>query len=154
MNAPGHLAAAYFVGRGAAPARLLPVALGALLPDLIDKPLLWLGFTPYGRTVGHSLLLWGSALLLWLALRRPQPWSSAILLGAFSHLAVDLIDDVVEGFERTGYAFSAWLGWPVTNPDMASVKVPHLLEAMPHAVTTLEVAIVAACLWHALALND
>lgn len=158
MNAPGHLAAAYLVAGGTprVRARLLPVAVGALLPDLIDKPLLWLDFTPYGRTIGHSLLLWGSALLLWLIVQRPmaKSSSSAVLVGAASHLAVDLLDDVVEGFERTGYAFSAWFGWPVTNPDMASVEVPHLLAPMAHAVTTLEVATVAACLWHALALKD
>lgn len=166
MNLPGHLAAAYLALARARPgdaraarrsiARLSAIALGALLPDLIDKPLMWMGTTPYGRTVGHSLLLWCAGLALWLVSRRRSLMgpSSLLLLGGFSHLAVDLVDDVAEGFERTGYVFSAWMGWPVTNPDMAYVQVPHLLEPMRHAVTPLETATVAACLWHALAHRD
>ena len=75
MNVPGHLAAAYLLARLGAPRvdrlrleRLGVLALGALLPDLIDKPLMWIGATPYGRTVGHSLLLWCLALTLSLVL--------------------------------------------------------------------------------------
>lgn len=158
MNVPGHLAAAYLLARRGAPLRLERlgvIALGALLPDLIDKPLMLAGATPYGRTVGHSLLLWCAALALWLLVQRRSIGTSALLLlGGFSHLCVDLVDDLVEGLERTGYVFSAWMGWPVTNPDMAYVQVPHLLEPMRHAVTTLEAATVAACLWHALLHRD
>ncbi|MCZ7685643.1 MAG: hypothetical protein M5U28_45445 [Sandaracinaceae bacterium] len=71
-----------------------------------------------------------------------------MLAGGFSHLAVDLIDDVAEGLERSGYVFSAWLGWPLTNPDMWSVTSPHVLEPTPFAVTALEASTVAVCLWH------
>lgn len=160
MNVPGHLAAAYFLARRGAPLRLrvlAPVSLGALLPDLIDKPMMWIGSTPYGRTVGHSLLLWGVAgvaLALLLGVRARRVTAGYVLLGGFSHLVVDLLDDVAEGLERSGYAFSAWMGWPVTNPDMAYVRVPHWLEPMRHAVTALELATVAACLWHVLRHRD
>src|SRR5690606_40262828 len=84
------------------------VALGALLPDLIDKPRLWGGLTPYGRTVGHGLLFWGAALALWLLSSRRRGTSAALLVGGFSHLLADLADDLVEGLERTGHVFSAW----------------------------------------------
>lgn len=147
MNIPGHLASAYFLARRDVP--LAAVALGALLPDLIDKPMLWGGLTPYGRTVGHGLLFWGAALALWLLSSRRPGTSAALLVGGFSHLLADLADDLVEGLERTGHVFSAWMGWPVTTPDMVNVQVPHLLEPMRHATTTLELATVAACLWHA-----
>ncbi|MCZ7685642.1 MAG: metal-dependent hydrolase [Sandaracinaceae bacterium] len=77
VNVPGHLASAYLlVGRGSAPrsvATLAPAWLGALLPDLLDKPAMWSGITPYGRTVGHSLLLWASFLALWLLAGRAGP---------------------------------------------------------------------------------
>jgi len=173
VNVPGHLAVAYLalvqarrmegsLARRGAPRldrlgieRLAITAFGALLPDLIDKPLMWIGATPYGRTVGHSVLLWCAALTLALIVgRRSIGLSALLLIGGFSHLAVDLIDDLAEGLERSGYVFSAWMGWPVTNPDMAYVQMPHLLEPMRYAVTSLEIATVAACLWHAVSRRD
>jgi hypothetical protein len=128
--------------------------LGALLPDLVDKPALYLGLTPYGRTVGHGVLVWALLSVVWaVALWRRGSTAGAlagwVLLGGLSHLVIDLIDDVVEGLERSGYVFSAWFGWPLTNPDMWNVKSPHVLAPMAHAVTTLELVTVAACLWHA-----
>lgn len=145
MYLPGHLATAYLLSRRAPPLRLALTALGALLPDLLDTPFLWLGFTPYGRTVGHALLLWCGALALWLWARRP-PMGGAVLLGGFSHLVADLANDVNDGFERSGAVFSAWMGWPLTDPEMANVRVLPLLAPMRHMVTTLELATVATCL--------
>jgi hypothetical protein len=158
VNPPGHLAAAYFLARRARESRLRALAAtsaGALLPDLVDKPAMWIGLTPHGRSVGHSLLFWGCALVLaFAAVRRRASIAALVVLGAFSHLVADLADDLAEGFERSGHAFSAWMGWPVTNPDMGYVAVPHLLGAAPHAPTTLELATVAACLWHLLLHRD
>lgn len=154
MTPPGHLAAAYLLVRqSAAPARSWQIAsawFGAMLPDLSDKPLQWLGFTPYGRTVGHSVLVWAGLALVWLVVRRAQSshLPGLVLLGAASHLVVDLVDDVAEGLERTGYVFSGWFAWPFTNPDMWNTTSPHVLERVPNAVTTLELATVVACLWH------
>ncbi len=151
MNVPGHLATAYLlVRRGEAPRlaeRAAPACLGALLPDLADKPAMWAGLTPYGRTLGHSLLAWALVGALWLVARRPR-WLAFVLVGGLSHLAVDLVDDVAEGLERSGYVFSAWFGWPLTNPDMWNVASPHVMHPMPFAVTALEMATVAVCLWH------
>lgn len=163
MNVPGHLATAYLLAaRGASPriaARIAPASLGALLPDLADKPAQWMELTPYGRTVGHSAFVWGGFLALWLALvawRRTDAtrWMGFVLLGGLSHLTIDLIDDVAEGLERSGYVFSAWFGWPLTNPDMWNVTSPHLFASAPFAVTTLEAATVAACLWHVVRRRD
>lgn len=156
VTPPGHLAVGYLVARGSLPrlgSSVAPALLGALLPDLMDKPALWMGFTPYGRTVGHSAIVWALFSLAWVvAFRRRASVSASIagfvVLGGLSHLAIDLVDDVIEGLERSGYVFSAWFGWPFTNPDMWNVRSPHLLAPMAYAVTTLEVATVAACLWH------
>lgn len=145
VNLSGHLAVAYLLGRRPADARLERagwIAGGAIVPDVIDKSAMLAGITPYGRTVGHSLSLWALVLLAWIWARARglsrAPKLGLVLLGGVSHLLVDLVDDVFEGFERTGYAFSAWAGWPHTDPDMWSVQVPHLWANMRHPTTTLE----------------
>jgi hypothetical protein len=157
VTPPGHLAVAYLLARRGVVARGLwhaaPVWLGALLPDLADKSLQWLKLTPYGRTVGHSVLVWLALAVAWRlvaprVLPKTASASGLVILGGFSHLAIDLVDDLVEGVERTGYVFSAWFGWPFTNPDMWNAKCPHLFAPLPHAVTTLELATVATCLLH------
>jgi hypothetical protein len=118
---------------------------GALVPDVLDKGQLWLGTTVYGRTVGHSLLLWGGLALLRLLSGR-GPRSLALSMGGALHLAVDLVDDFVEGFERSGWAFSAWMGWPVTNPDMMNWHVPRVFAYAEGHPTSLEIATVATLL--------
>ncbi|HJL19537.1 MAG TPA: hypothetical protein RMH99_27995 [Sandaracinaceae bacterium LLY-WYZ-13_1] len=153
MNLAGHLATAYLVARRRRRVRwdrLGAVTVGAVAPDVIDKPVWLLGFSPYGRTVGHSLSLWGGALVLWLVaggarLRgaRALGW---LVAGGLSHLLVDLVDDLVEGFQMSGFAFSAWAGWPWTNPDMWSWRVPHLAATRAEGTTALELATVALCL--------
>lgn len=152
MTPPGHLAVAYLLARRGVAAggvrQLAPVWMGALLPDLMDKNLQWLGVTPHGRTVGHSVIVWGAVGAAWLVLARRPRVPGLVLLGGFSHLVTDLLDDVWEGLERSGYVFSGWFAWPLTHPDMWNVRCPHWLEPMPHAVTTLELATVAICLTH------
>ena len=44
---------------------LLPAALGALTPDLLDKSRLALGGSIYGRTIGHSLLFLVAITAVW-----------------------------------------------------------------------------------------
>jgi hypothetical protein len=141
MSPAGHLAGAWFLSRRALGLEI-PVFMGMLVPDLIDKWLLAMRLTPYGRTVGHSVLLWGAMTLLWALASMPRR-SAAFLLGGFAHLVIDLGDDVVDGFERSGYAFSAWLGFPITNPDLYEWRVPHLLPREIGHVTSIELATVA-----------
>jgi len=61
------------------------------------------------------------------------------------HLATDLVDDLVEGVQRSGYVFSAWLGWPWTNPDVMNVQVTPILGAGSFTTTLLEVLTVLLC---------
>ena len=148
MNPAGHLAVGYLVAR-ADRASLRPVWVGMFLPDLIDKPLLLVGYTPYGRSIGHSLFFWCVMAVLWMVayawrFTRARTFA-ALLVGGLSHLAVDLADDAVMGLERSGYAFSAWMGWPWTNPDMWSVRVPKLFAPDSAATTSLELLVLLAC---------
>lgn len=127
----------------------MPVIVGTFLPDLIDKPLMLAGFTPYGRGVGHSLLFWVTGALLFViayAARHPrEPTLRALLAGGWAHLATDLVDDLFAGFEHSGFAFSGWAGWPWTNPDMHSLRVPHLLSTDTGATSLLELGVLLAC---------
>lgn len=153
MTPAGHLGVAYLVARRR-PAhrsrRLAPLAFGVLLPDVLDKGAMMLGATPYGRTVGHSLLFLLALSLGWRLLVARRAGGHAALgllaLGVASHLAVDLVDDVAEGAVYGGYVFSGWMGWPLTNPDMLSVRVPHPERYLPRAITGLELATVVSVL--------
>jgi membrane-bound metal-dependent hydrolase YbcI (DUF457 family) len=64
--------------------------IGALVPDIIDKPLSFLGFGN-GRSITHTLLVFlivlAFALYLWKY--RRQTWLLAIAFGMFTHLIFD-----------------------------------------------------------------
>lgn len=123
MTPVGHVAFAYLA---AAPRTIdvrapLFVVAGALLPDVVDKSLWLLGVFPWGRTVGHAAIVWAGILALvylWDLSARPIPWARWLAWGGVSHLVCDLVDDFSAGFESSAYAFSAWFGFPLTNPDM------------------------------------
>lgn len=134
MYIPGHLALGYLLVAGKSRARnqpidvhhaLIPALIGALTPDVVDKSLQFIGLTPYGRTVGHSIFVLAAIVLVWQwaelrksRLAAPMGWWVA---GITSHLIIDLVNDLFLGIEHTGYVFAAWMGWPNTNPDMWQV---------------------------------
>ena len=145
----GHVAAAYLAvadRRHPVPSRLGAAVTGALLPDLIDKTAMWLGLTPYGRTVGHSLLLWVSAMLVVVFLPRSRRASSAasfcLVCGGISHLVGDLVDDAVEGVICSGIVASNWMSWPFSNPDMGAVRVAPLVDSGWRGMTVFELLVV------------
>lgn len=145
MNLPGHLAVSALLTRRLS-ARGLAVLAGTVTPDVLDKGAQLSGLTPYGRTVGHSVLLWAWVAGLVALGRRRVPLASAFLLGGAVHLLTDFVDDLSEGLLFSGYVFSAWMGWPLTNPDMANLRVDALLGPMRGATTPLELLTVLACL--------
>lgn len=158
MYLPGHLAVAYLAGRGwggagGAPSSWLPVMVGALAPDGIDKTIQLLELSPYGRTVGHAVWVWAWLAALFLLARAGRAagaaWLGALVVGGASHLAADLVDDVVDGFQTSGFVFSTWGGWPHTTPDTWDVRgVPHLFARSTEMVTGLEVvAVLAVSAW-------
>lgn len=71
----------------------IAVVLGALFPDLIDKPLAWhFAVLPTGRSLAHSLLVLFPLVLVVVvvAKRRGRPsWGLAFGIGAISHPLVD-----------------------------------------------------------------
>jgi len=95
------------------------MALGCLLPDLLDKPL-WLAapklFAGHPgpiamlagtRLFGHTLLLVGLATVVARVLRGPR--LRAVSLGALTHLLLDLVGDLVSGPPAN---WPGWLLWP------------------------------------------
>ena len=135
MNIPGHLAIAWLSARRwdtlRAPGSyrkhvLAPVFLGALLPDLIDKPIYLLGGSVYGRTLGHSLLFFGllcafAALAQRITRGEERIAISWLAAGVGTHLLLDLIEGVLEGAIHGPYIFTSWWLWPYLNPDMVGI---------------------------------
>jgi hypothetical protein len=109
----GHLAFAYlwYVLYAASsthqlPARLalVPLAFGSQFPDLIDKPLAYIGVLTYGRSLAHSLFTFALCMFAvwWLTTRLRGRWSTetraerlrtvtpaAFAIGYASHLLGD-----------------------------------------------------------------
>ena len=149
MNPPGHIAFSYLVARrrGEEPRGriVLGVFFGALLPDIIDKSLMYLDVYPWGRTVGHSVLVWALfALVAALARGRGFTLPRAIALGWASHFCADFLDDLVAGLMYERYTFSAWFTWPYLNPDL----YPLILEEpfwgpCNRCYTAIEFAVIA-----------
>lgn len=86
---------------------------GALLPDLIDKPIWLAGLTDVGRTVGHTLLVAGPLLAVawWYAAARDRrSLGVAFAIGLGSHLAADVPWHVLAG----DYRELGFILWPLT----------------------------------------
>lgn len=91
------------------------VAAGALLPDLVDKPLAWqFGVLEGGRTLAHSVLVAVpvSVAVVVLAARRGRPrLGLAFAAGYLLHLPGDLVPE----FLGSGEVAVGTLLWPVTD---------------------------------------
>jgi len=109
------------------------LALGALLPDLIDTPigLLWFGSTGTGRLAAHSLLF-GGGLMVVILLRtrrgRPRKRWMPVAIGVLLHLFLDAMWASPESlwwpllgleFTRQGASTAAgYVGDVLSNPWM------------------------------------
>jgi hypothetical protein len=120
----------------------LPLMLGMLLPDLIDKPLYYARISPFissTRTLGHTFLF--LILLCGYAVARRSSTAAALAVGVVTHL---LLDGFLETFDSRGLA-SSWhaLAWPFMSPHFATLYIPtmsrHLrsLWAWPVAIGEL-----------------
>ncbi|WP_256300991.1 metal-dependent hydrolase [Haloarchaeobius salinus] len=112
-------------------AAAVAVAVGALFPDLVDKPLSWgVGVLPGGRSLAHSLLVAVPVVLvvgLFARGRRARAVGVAFGVGYLSHLPLDVVASGVFG----GGFDTSFLLWPLTptatgQPD--SPALAHLLE--------------------------
>lgn len=125
------------------------VVLAAALPDLIDKPLAWLGVVDVGRTLGHSLLFTVPVVaLVWFLARRAdeRELGIAFATGSLSHVATDVPWHLLSGeYHELGF-----LLWPIT-PMPPYTGTTTLATLGGTAVTTLwiEAAILVAgvALW-------
>jgi len=127
-----------------------PLALGMLLPDLIDKPLyysrVW-DFISCTRTVGHTGLLCLAFLALGFTLRKRA--LVAIGVGMATHLALDLSLDVLaaDPVQTTWIAMT----WPFRDGHFANVYIESIREHSRRLLTvgTIvgEIAGIALLLW-------
>ena len=128
MYLPGHLAAGFLAvgarslmtGRTMDVRRQLwPALVGALTPDIIDKPLDVVGITAYSRGPGHSVFLLMGLWLWWRGLRRRgSRWATPVgwwIVGIGTHLGVDLINDMMRGLEQRGFFYAGWPFWPLSD---------------------------------------
>ncbi len=85
----GHLGITIFLG-SLIGLRILFVAIGVLLPDVVDKVFYELGFLPCGRSLAHNLFFGPVLALLTFLLTRRKDISLALLFGSYLHLIEDL----------------------------------------------------------------
>ena len=103
----------------------IPLALGMLLPDIIDKPLYYSRISPLiscTRTIGHTGLL--LLVLLGCACAFRSRVLAAIVIGASTHSVLDCVLEL----SATGQAGSAWiaLAWPLISREFTTyyVEIP------------------------------
>ncbi|GAC1342483.1 MAG: metal-dependent hydrolase [Myxococcales bacterium] len=133
------------------------MALGCLLPDLIDKPI-WLAAPallaahPDARAVlsgtrlfGHTLLLVGFLTLGACALRARR--AGAVALGALTHLFIDLAGDLLSGPPATWQDWLLWpaFGWRFPTGDGRGIA-HHFLAISEHRVYLVGEVVGAAIL--------
>ncbi len=97
--------------------------LGALLPDLIDKPVYYFLSWRTGaqgaavpiihgtRSAGHTLLFLMTLSVMSLYLNRS--WMRALTWGVISHLALDFVSDQIVGFPQLPLASHLPLSYPM-----------------------------------------
>ena len=148
MLVPGHLATAALAAVAvAAVARvrgglrapvslqwmLLPAALGALTPDLIDKSRMALGGSIYGRTIGHSVLFLVAITAVWVG------WMGWMRVQRRRLASVDAAsvgaDPAARG--RTGSASPGASSSASTSPGLSTAFGFWVLGVASHTVADL-----------------
>jgi hypothetical protein len=108
----------------------LAAGLGALFPDLVDKPLSWtFGVFPSGYAVAHSVYVFPTfAVALWLVFRHRGAASLAVafVVGHLSHLVGDVVYPFLLGDEL---AVSAVL-WPVVTRPASPTEAGLLARTL------------------------
>src|SRR4051795_8593501 len=113
------------LGRWRAPLPFVPLTIGMLLPDLIDKPLYYSRLWPYitaTRTFGHTglllLALAGAGLLLQSRVLK------ALALGAATHLLLDTMSDLPGGLTNSSTLIA--VAWPFSGGRFYSFYLPSM----------------------------
>jgi hypothetical protein len=110
------------------------LALGCLLPDVIDKPIWlvaqWVGaespLWDTARMVGHTAFLL-AALFVWSRVRR-TPQLIALVYGIPTHLVLDILTD--KGMGGGWGVWKSWLFWPFEVPRIGILMVASPLHEL------------------------
>lgn len=127
----------------------IAVAVGAQVPDLVDKTASWYLFVlPTGRSLAHSLVVAVPVVLAigWYARRRGHPrLGLAFGLGWIAHSLADALVPFVTG----EWQYLTFLAWPVLpSPDYQGEPgiIPHLMALEPTLFFLFELAVTALAL--------
>ena len=110
------------------------LALGCLLPDVIDKPIWlvaqWLGAASEhfdtARVIGHTAFL--AAAVVFVAWRWRSPRWVALAYGIPTHLVLDVVTDF--GIGRGLGVWKSWLFWPFEIPRLGILMVASPLHEL------------------------
>jgi hypothetical protein len=145
----GHLAVGYLLSlvalrfrrRGADGATVLLLAFGTQFPDVVDKPLTWLGALPGGRSLAHSLLVAIPLSVVVLAVARRVGRAGPVggfVLGYGSHLLADSYHSLAAG----RLSELTFLLWPVLAlPEYERDSPLDHLDALVHAAERVDPAV-------------
>ncbi len=100
----GHIGIAFFLGT----LFLLPAlfaALGAILPDVVDKMFFWANLLPCGRSIGHNVFFAPAAAAITFAFTRKKSYALAILFGGYLHLLQDSMNFIPWFYPLIQYDF-------------------------------------------------
>jgi len=156
----GHVAVAYILYTALARTRdeplgtaTLALGLGALFPDLVDKPLAWrFDVLPAGRTLGHSLLVLVPVSIVLYAFARRHgrgEYGIAFAAGATSHAVVDAVPTL------WGSASPNSLLWPLLRVEPYPGGPPTVLGLLgnslsdPYFLLEFVLLAVALAVWRA-----
>lgn len=135
----GHLAVSVLLARarGYTDRAFGRCLVGAVGPDLVDKPLVALGVVPVAHSVGHSVVVLGLAAGVIVALPRLRGWFP-LIVGWAGHVAADLI--VAYPKFLVNYA------WPLLapRPTPDDPVVAYWVEYALGPLGVLEAAVVVA----------
>lgn len=119
----GHIGVSILIGR-IFNLKLIYVAIGALLPDIIDKTMRIANAAPASRYIGHSLLAGVTFFILVFALTRNKDSALSTTFGAYIHLIEDLPYFLPLLFPLVDYT------WPVSTSFNAFNPINFVFEVI------------------------
>jgi hypothetical protein len=111
----GHIGLALFFGTLIS-LSIIPLIIGAILPDFIDKPFQLLGIFPSGRFIGHTLFMGIVVTGLSFLIFRKKYISISLLFGFLFHLLEDTLYFIPWFYPFINYDFAKYPFGPVFTP--------------------------------------
>ncbi len=142
---PTHAAVGYLLGTYSR----FPVAYlvaGSVLPDVVDRPLYWLGVTPFSHTVAHSLVVAVPVCVLLSTLFGRR--GLAVSIGWLFHLLTDFLNVLTsQGLSATPYYVLYLSATPAETTSEVGLTVglpaTDLTHTLHPAVLAAELAVLA-----------